>query len=224
MPKAIDILPYVPLAPLLVWVMGMERAKAGAMPTAAEQAELSRLLEEAMDAGGCGWSAQRMAPGCGADMQRDYDGTPMATDVMHDETAIALAKVLGRRNEGFMQFTQVGTEDPAADRNHLEELAAISGRPVLYNAVQVRAGRPENHRGVLRWLAACHARGNKVYGQALTTDFDFTFTLAEWNMWDDSMVARTVASGLIPGTSKYGPWRGLSGTRSCYPRSPAGSV
>ncbi len=39
-PKANNILPYVPLAPLLVWVMGMQRAKAGAMPTAAEQAEL----------------------------------------------------------------------------------------------------------------------------------------------------------------------------------------
>lgn len=194
-PKAINILPYVPLAPLLVWVMGMERAKSGAMPTPAEEAELTRLLEEAMDAGGCGWSAQRMAPGCGADMQRDYDGTPMATDVMHDETAIALAKVLGRRNEGFMQFTQVGTKDPEADRAHLEELAAISGRPVLYNAVQVLAGRPENHRGVLRWLAACHARGNKVYGQALTTDFGFTFTLAEWNMWDDSEAWRHVTTG-----------------------------
>ncbi|MFP5415128.1 MAG: amidohydrolase family protein, partial [Gammaproteobacteria bacterium] len=74
-PKAINILPYVPVAPLLTWVMGMERAKAGALPTAAEEAEICRLLEEAMDAGGCGWSAQRLAPGCGADEQRDFDGT-----------------------------------------------------------------------------------------------------------------------------------------------------
>ena len=32
-PKAVNILPYVPLSPLLIWVMGFEAAKAGKMPT-----------------------------------------------------------------------------------------------------------------------------------------------------------------------------------------------
>lgn len=57
-PKALNILPYVPVNPLLIWVLGLERAKAGAQPTDAEHAELARLLEEAMEAGACGWSAQ----------------------------------------------------------------------------------------------------------------------------------------------------------------------
>src|SRR5437762_2681608 len=61
-PKALNVLPYVPVAPLLVWVLGFERAKAGAMPTDAEHRELRRLLHEGMDAGGCGWSAQRLHP------------------------------------------------------------------------------------------------------------------------------------------------------------------
>jgi N-acyl-D-aspartate/D-glutamate deacylase len=39
-PKAINLLPYVPLTPLLVWVMGLERAKAGELPTDAEHAEM----------------------------------------------------------------------------------------------------------------------------------------------------------------------------------------
>ena len=61
-PKAVNVLPYVPVAPLLVWVLGFERAKAGVLPTDAEHDELCRLLHEAMDAGGCGWSAQRLHP------------------------------------------------------------------------------------------------------------------------------------------------------------------
>jgi N-acyl-D-aspartate/D-glutamate deacylase len=41
-PKAVNVLPYVPVAPLLVWVMGFERAKAGELPTDAEHRELRR--------------------------------------------------------------------------------------------------------------------------------------------------------------------------------------
>src|SRR5437588_13106313 len=32
-PKAVNILPYVPISPLLIWVMGFEAAKAGKRPT-----------------------------------------------------------------------------------------------------------------------------------------------------------------------------------------------
>lgn len=194
-PKAINILPYVPLVPLLIWVMGMERAKAGELPTPEEEAEIIRVLEEAMDAGGCGWSAQRLAPGCGADVQRDYDGTPMPTDVMHNETCIALAKVLARRNEGFIQMTMLSGNEPEKDRAHMEELAEISGRPILYNVVQANANDPSVHRDALKWLSECHARGNKVYGQGLTTDGGFNFSLDEWNLWDDSEAWRHVTTG-----------------------------
>jgi len=92
--KAVNILPYMPISPLLIWVMGFEAAKAGRLPTPEQHAELRRLLHEAMDAGACGWSAQRMLPTGPAAVQRDYDGSAMPTDVMHDETCRELAKVL----------------------------------------------------------------------------------------------------------------------------------
>src|SRR4051812_29024825 len=56
-PKAINILPYVPAGPLLIWAMGLEGAKSGRMPTDAEHAEMRRVFAEALEAGGCGWSA-----------------------------------------------------------------------------------------------------------------------------------------------------------------------
>ena len=60
--KAMNVLPYVPVSPLLIWVLGLEDAKAGRKPTDEEHAELVRLMNESMDAGACGWSAQRMIP------------------------------------------------------------------------------------------------------------------------------------------------------------------
>jgi len=184
-PKAVNVLPYVPIAPLLIWVLGFERAKAGAKPTDAEHRELRRLLHESMDAGGCGWSAQRLHPDGPGAVQRDYDGGPMVTDIMHDETALELAEVLAERNQGFMQMA-LATADGGHDFEHVERLAAVSGRPILYNVVQSFVRIPEAHRVLLGWIDSCRTRGNRVYGQGVTTTSAFTFTFEDWNLFDDS--------------------------------------
>ncbi|HKU95619.1 MAG TPA: amidohydrolase family protein, partial [Vineibacter sp.] len=195
-PKAMNILPYVPIAPLLIWVMGFEAAKAGARPTDAQHAELCRLLEEAMDAGGCGWSAQRMLPTGPACVQRDFDGSPMPTDVMHDDTCRALASVLRRRNQGFMQMLLV-SGDNARDQRFYEEMAEISGRPMIMNVVQAFDHRPEIHRRVLEWLKSCRERGIRVVGQGLTTDAGFTFTFENWNLFDDAQAWCDATTGTL---------------------------
>jgi len=181
--KAINILPYVSASPLLTWVMGVEEAKKRP-PTEEEERELCRLLDEAMDAGACGWSAQRLDPNGPACIQRDYDGTPMVSDLMADETCHAFARVLGRRNEGFMQMTLVSA-DFAHDMREFEKLAELSGRPILFNVIQPRDGRPEIHRAYIAWLDSCHKRGLRVYGQAVTSDTNMTFTFIDWNLFDE---------------------------------------
>jgi N-acyl-D-amino-acid deacylase len=184
-PKAVNILPYAPAGPLLVSVLGRDAAKAGVMPTDDQHRELARLLDEAMDAGACGWSAQRLPPTGPAAVQRDWDGTPMPTDVMHDETCRVFAGVLGQRNQGVVQIT-LTTDDTRRDRAHLEELASISGRPVLHNVVQAFEDRPYVHRKQMQWLSRCRERGIPVYGQGVTTDAGFTFTFEDWNLYDDA--------------------------------------
>jgi N-acyl-D-amino-acid deacylase len=195
-PKAINILPYVPLAPMLISVLGLDDAKAGKKPTDAQHAELARLFEESLDAGGCGWSAQRQPPGGPLSVQPDYDGTPMVTDVMHDETCEVFARVLAKRNAGFMQMA-MSTGDVARDREHVERLATISGRPLLWNVVQAFDQQPEIHRGVLDWLASCRRRGIRVYGQGLTTDGGFVFTFEDWNLWDDMPAWKEATLGTV---------------------------
>ncbi len=114
----------------MVWVMGLEDAKSGRMPTEAETAEMKRIVHEAMDHGACGWSAQRFGQNS---VQADYDGTPMVTDLMHDETAIELAKVLGERNEGFIQMSYIPDASKyegdmqTHSEKHYEELALTCG-------------------------------------------------------------------------------------------------
>ena len=193
-PKAVNLLPFTPLNPLMVWVMGLERAKAGELPTAAETAEMCRLLEEAMDAGACGFSMQRLEPKGGGDLQNDFDGTPMVTDVMHHETCLDFARVLGRRNEGFIQMT-LFSSDRARDLREFEELAEVSGRPVLFNNLVMVNDHPEVHRGDMAWLDSCHERGLRVYPQAITNDPGFNFTLREnftqfdnYQVWRDCMI------------------------------------
>ena len=182
-PKAMNILPYMAISPLLVYVMGLEAAKTRP-PSEQEEREICRLLDEAMDAGACGWSAQRLDPKGPACVQRDFDGTPMVSDLMSDDTCYALARVLGRRNEGFIQMT-LASGDTAHDLEHFEKLAEFSGRPVLFNVVQPRDGMPFVHRGNIAWLEACRNRGLRVYGQAVTSDTNMTFTFVDWNLFDE---------------------------------------
>src|SRR5215470_6814962 len=70
--KGVNVLSYTPLAPLMAYVMGGDDAK-GRAATDGERAEMCRLLEESMQVGSCGWSAQLFGKDS---IQRDFDGTP----------------------------------------------------------------------------------------------------------------------------------------------------
>ncbi len=194
-PKAVNILPYMPVSPLLTWVMGLEEAKRRP-PTEREEREICRLLDEAIDAGACGWSAQRLDPNGPACVQRDFDGTPMVSDLMSDDTCLALARVLGRRNEGFIQMT-LASADSQHDLQHFEKLAELSGRPVLYNVVQPRDNLPFVHRGTIAWLESCRQRGLRVYGQAVTADTGMAFTFENWNLFDECQAWCDATTGTI---------------------------
>jgi N-acyl-D-amino-acid deacylase len=195
-PKGVNALPLLPAGPLMAWVMGRDEAKSGRLPTHEEHAEMSRLLVEGVEAGGCGWSAQRLKPIPGMNPQRDFDGTPMITDLMHDETALVLAEALGVRGEGFIQMTLI-TDDKRRDEQHMEELAIRSGQPVVFNNVIVNEKYPNSHRRQLAWLDRCRERGIRVYGQGFTTDAPQIFTFEDWNQFDDSDAWREATLGSI---------------------------
>ncbi len=201
LPKGVNLLSYVPLNPVLVHVMGLEAAKSGRMPSADEMGEIKRIVHEAMDAGMMGWSCQRFGKNS---MQADYDGTPMPTDMMPDETLLALADVLADRGEGFIEMINATTGEPLKtndpkDSLFVEEIARRSGRPVLYNAIIAMdaPGYETAHLGALKWLDDCFAKGLRIYGQAVTVRAAYQFTLEHWNLYDSSPAWNELTQGTI---------------------------
>jgi N-acyl-D-amino-acid deacylase len=195
-PKGVNCLTYVPLTPLYAWVMGWEEAKKR-RPTEEELQEMCRLIHEAMDAGACGWSAQVLGINS---IQRDYDGTPMITDMLSEHEILTFAKVLADRDEGFIElaYQQTGEEGrPLAPdaRQFFEKVAATAKRPVLYQAVTPNSVHPEQHRERIRWLESCAERGLRVYGQGATRRGGFEMTFADWNLFDDTEAWREVTLG-----------------------------
>jgi len=185
--KGVNVLSYVGLNPLLAYVLGWEEAKRRPCRDD-ERVALQRLLAEAMEAGACGWSAQLS----GVDtVQRDYDGTPMITDVMATADLDACAEVLGRLGRGFIQM--------AGSLPMAEHLAEVSGRPVVWNllaAATDQHGAPAMaHAAALAALDRANAAGRRVFAQALTVDVGFEFTLEDWNLFDSSPLWREVTLG-----------------------------
>jgi N-acyl-D-aspartate/D-glutamate deacylase len=189
-PKGVNVVSYVPVSPLMVYVMGLDAAK-NRPATLAEQHQMQRLLHEAMDAGACGFSIQRLGP---HSLQADYDGTPMPTDCMADEDVLVLADVLRERDEGFIQITQAAGGDPvrsgdavkSRDRAFVELLAERAQRPVLHNAIAAIDDRPQFHKSEMEWVRSCNERGLRIIGQGANVRTWFAFTLDLWNLYDYS--------------------------------------
>ena len=189
-PKGVNIVSFMPVSPLMVYVMGLEAAKSRPA-TPEEQKEMQRLLHEAMDAGASGFSIQRLGENS---LQADYDGTPMPTDCMADEDILVLADVLRERGEGFVQITQAQGGDPARsggavrnlDHDFIEKLAERAQRPILHNAIVAFDDNPDHHKREIAWVRDCNDRGLRVVGQGNNVRTWFSFTLDLWNLYDFS--------------------------------------
>ena len=189
-PKGVNVLSYMGLAPLMSWVMGLDNAK-GRPATPGEQRAMCGLLGEAIDAGACGFSAQIMGEDS---VQRDYDGTPMITDIMAPDDLIAFARVLKEKGRGFIQVL-------GADFELFEKVAEISGRPVIWNTLEFGTDQHGNTYGywkdILNWLDDCNKRGNRIFGHAVTCNIESQFSLDEWNLFDGIPSWRDVTLGTV---------------------------
>ena len=193
-PKGVNVISYVPIGPVMIWVMGLEEAKQRE-PTPAELAEMCRLIEVGMDAGACGWSVQHLGDGF-TSIQRDYDGTPMVTDIMSNEVCLAFAEVLRRRGEGHIQITQA-QDDIREDLVFVEKLAETSGVPVLFNVVSANNYHPRQSRRLLEWAEKAQAKGNRVYLQAVSVGNELTYTFEDFNLLDGQDDWREVTLGSV---------------------------
>jgi N-acyl-D-aspartate/D-glutamate deacylase len=189
-PLGVNCIQYMPTASLMTYVMGLDAAKTRPA-TEAERKEMQRILDEGMDAGLCGFSIQRLGRNS---TQADFDGSPMVTDTMCDDDILCLAEVLAARDEGFIQITQA-TGHMRRDLDFVEQLAAVSGRPIIHNAIAPTRRNPDPHRKSLAWLKKCWDQGLQVYGQCATVRSGFVFSLEDWNLYDFSKPWRAMTTG-----------------------------
>lgn len=177
--KGINIASYLPLNSLMIFVMGSVEDARDRLPTDAELAEMKRLLREAMEAGAVGFAFSKLE---GFNSHKDH-GKPMPTDAADESTAYALAEVLREMDKGAIQAL---VDLPMAiDNNRIaEELARISGRPVIQNILVPFDHIPEQIDRVLNWLDHCEAEGLDCYSQALACRAWQESRLLDWNQWD----------------------------------------
>lgn len=203
LPLGINISHLFPISPAVAYVMGSFAEAKSRLPHERETAQIAQLLSEAVDAGALGWAAQQLVPGGTSAVQCDYDGSPMISDMLPDSFYVTMARALGEKGTGCIQFTRssVGVDDPRAGMHNDFDFNALlseeSGRPVLFNAVAVNDKFPYVYRAQLRWLAEANKQGKPVFGQAVTARAANYITFENWNLFDDSPVWREATTGTL---------------------------
>jgi N-acyl-D-amino-acid deacylase len=180
MPKGVNVATYLPLNALISYVIGPDEAKKR-RATPEERKRMKELLNEAMDAGACGFALSFL--GGEGNSHVDYDRSPMPTDIMNPEDAYELADVLRERGEGMIQ---ISCELPGFQRRDVsEELARRSGRPVLHGALMIIDNDPSMHRDTLAWIDDARARGLNILSQGSNKRNWFEFAAVDYNGWDN---------------------------------------
>jgi N-acyl-D-aspartate/D-glutamate deacylase len=204
LPLGVNLYHLVPISPLVAYVMGGFDEAKRRLPNEKETAEIVRLFQEAMDAGANGWSFQRLFPEGKLSVQRDYDGTPMISDILPDEFYLTMARALGEKGEGCIQYTQAGAAVDETKEERFKRdirfgarLAEMSGRPALFNAIAVNERHPLAFRAQLQALAEANAQGLRVFGQAATVRLPVRLTFEDWNLFDNSPVWREATLGTV---------------------------
>lgn len=176
--KGVNMMMFMPLNPLMIYVMGIEAAKTrAARPD--EIAQMKKLIHEAMDAGACGIAFSHLGT---HNSHTDYDGSPMPTDTMSKDDAVALASVLAERSEGLIQtLSQLGLVN---DPDLVERIAQASGRPVIQNVFVTHDVMTEFHLPQVAWLTAVNERGATVFGQTFAQRGWSEFNLIDLNIND----------------------------------------
>ena len=104
------------------------------MPTETSTRTMRRILHEAMDAGAHGWSAQRLQA------RRSLRGSARLRRLADEHRHHARRDLPGdgpsaRRARRRLHGTDPGQQRPEADAEHYEQIAEVSGRPIMFETV-----------------------------------------------------------------------------------------
>ncbi len=138
-------------------------------PTAAELAEMKRLVSEAMDQGAIGLGASYSLNHSG------WGGVPMPSTISDISEFDALVGAMGGPGRGVVEISS-GPILP----DRMEQIAARHGRRIFMSTAVALYNEqyPDRALSVFNDCAAAQARGNELYIQITCQPLSFDFTLA----------------------------------------------
>ena len=127
-PRTVDVATHVPHGAVRAYVLG-DREMPGAVPTDADIAEMSRIVEEGIRAGALGFSTSRTV------LHKSVDGELVPGTTATKEELIAIGRAMGRVGYGVFEMAS----DMKRDWDEFGWMGALSretGLPVTFAALQ----------------------------------------------------------------------------------------
>ena len=128
MPRSIDVGTHVPHGAVRAYVLG-DREKPGAVPTEADMAQMSAIVEEGVRAGALGFSTSRTV------LHKSIDGELVPGTTATAEELVVIGRAMGRVGHGVFEMAS----DMRREWNEFEWMGALSretGLPVTFAALQ----------------------------------------------------------------------------------------
>ena len=164
LPRTIDVACHVPHGAVRAYVLG-DREQPGAVPTADDIAEMSRIVEEGVRAGALGFSTSRTV------IHKSVDGEVVPGTTATAEELIEIGRAMGRVGYGVFEMAS----DLNREWNEFDWMGKLSretGLPVTFAALQsiakelpldeqIETMRAENAKGA-NIVAQIALRGNGI--------------------------------------------------------------
>ncbi|HEX6211516.1 MAG TPA: amidohydrolase family protein [Methylomirabilota bacterium] len=160
-----NVASFVGHSSVRTYVLGADATKRTA--TAAEIAEMRRLVLEAVRAGAIGFATSTL------EQHNGEAGIPMPSRLADEAEMLALTGALGEAGRGVFMLTKGMTSTIP----WLETIAAASGRPVMIAAMFVDPGDPTRVFREIGEIEAARGRGRELWAQVGCFPLGMEFTL-----------------------------------------------
>ena len=160
-----NVASFVGHSSIRTYVLGADATRRTA--SAAEVAEMRRLVLEGVQAGAIGFATSTL------EQHNGENGIPMPSRLADADELFALTGALGEAGRGVFMLTKGMTSTIA----WLEEVAARNGRPVMIAAMFVDPGDPTRVFSELAEIEGARARGRELWAQVGCFPLGMEFTL-----------------------------------------------
>lgn len=156
----VDFAAQLPHGCVRVYVMG-KRGADREPPSAADLAQMTTIVEEALEAGAIGLSSSHTIA------HRAADGRLAPAETATEAELLALARGMRKAGKGVIEYITDFPGLPNGDTSDFDlmrRFAATAGRPLSYTLIQIDAD-PDGWRKQLRLIEQANAEGVVIRGQ-----------------------------------------------------------